>query len=68
MNPKPRGWSAKPGLKQSFRSGRLHQIDDAQSEFGWSPIRTRRGSDAASEMSCNWWDSGGYYVKQLIAK
>ncbi|XP_053533105.1 uncharacterized protein LOC128629356 [Ictalurus punctatus] len=46
------------GKQQSFRNpthfGRGHLVDDAQSEFGWSPIRTRRNSDAASEMSCAW--------------
>ncbi|KAF3686085.1 hypothetical protein EXN66_Car022545 [Channa argus] len=54
MNPKPRGWTGKQGFKHGSRWGRLHQADDAQSEFGWSPIRTRRNSDAASELSCNW--------------
>lgn len=54
MNPKPRTWTAKQGSRQGYRWGRLHQADDALSEFGWSPIRTRRNSDAASEMSCNW--------------
>ncbi|KAF3849020.1 hypothetical protein F7725_015517 [Dissostichus mawsoni] len=43
------------GSKQSYRLGRLHKAEDVQSEFGWSPIRTRRNSNAAaSEMSCNW--------------
>ncbi|CAI5667073.1 uncharacterized protein LOC100692291 [Oreochromis niloticus] len=54
MNPKPRAWAGKQSSKYGYRWGRLHQADDALSEFGWSPIRTRRGSDAASEMSCNW--------------
>ncbi|KAM7392762.1 hypothetical protein PAMA_007735 [Pampus argenteus] len=54
MNPKPRVWAGKQGSKHGYRLGRLHQAEDAQSEFGWSPIRTRRNSDAASEMSCNW--------------
>ncbi|TNM92367.1 hypothetical protein fugu_019379 [Takifugu bimaculatus] len=54
MNPKPRAWTGKPISKHGYRTGRFHQTDDAQSEFGWSPIRTRRNSDAASEMSCNW--------------
>ncbi|XP_029371411.1 endothelial differentiation-related factor 1 homolog isoform X1 [Echeneis naucrates] len=54
MNPKPRAWAGKQGSKYGYRWARLHQADDAQSEFGWSPIRTRRNSDAASEMSCNW--------------
>lgn len=54
MNPKPRAWAGKQGSKHSYRWGRLHPADDAMSEFGWSPIRTRRNSDAASEMSCNW--------------
>ncbi|KAI4897535.1 hypothetical protein NFI96_010534 [Prochilodus magdalenae] len=55
MNAKPRTWR---GKQQSFRSsarwGRGHVANDAQSEFGWSPVRTRRNSDAASEMSCAW--------------
>lgn len=55
MNPKPRAWAGKQASKHGYRSGRLHQMDDALSEYGWSPIRTRRNSDAASEMSCNWW-------------
>ncbi|KAM6900897.1 uncharacterized protein PEZ65_019104 isoform 1-T3 [Lycodopsis pacificus] len=54
MNPKPRAWAGKQSSKHGYRLGRLHQADDAQSEFGWSPIHTRRNSDAASEMSCNW--------------
>ncbi|KAG8010756.1 hypothetical protein GBF38_009953 [Nibea albiflora] len=54
MNPKVRAWAGKQGSKHGYRLGRLHQAEDAQSEFGWSPIRTRRNSDAASEMSCNW--------------
>lgn len=58
MNPKPRAWTGKPISKHGYRTGRFHQTADAQSEFGWSPIRTRRNSDAASEMSCNWWHGG----------
>ncbi|KAF7661502.1 hypothetical protein LDENG_00260470 [Lucifuga dentata] len=54
MNPKPRGWGGKQSSKHGYRWGRFHQAEDGQSEFGWSPIRTRRNSDAASEMSCNW--------------
>lgn len=54
MNPKPRAWTGKQASKHGYRMGRFHQNDDAQSEFGWSPIRTRRNSDTASEMSCNW--------------
>ncbi|MEQ2215375.1 hypothetical protein XENOCAPTIV_000259 [Xenoophorus captivus] len=54
MNPKPRAWTSRRGSRQSFRLGRLQQADDALSEFGWSPFRMRRNSDAASEMSCNW--------------
>ncbi|KAM3600403.1 uncharacterized protein V6R79_022852 [Siganus canaliculatus] len=54
MNPKPRAWAGKQSTKHGSRIGRFHQPEDAQSEFGWSPIRTRRNSDAASEMSCNW--------------
>lgn len=54
MNPKPRAWGGNKGSRYGNRWGRLHQADDAQSEFGWSPIRTRRDSDAASEMSCTW--------------
>ncbi|MED6232757.1 hypothetical protein ATANTOWER_002046 [Ataeniobius toweri] len=54
MNPKPRAWTSRRGSRQSFRLGRLQQADDALSEFGWSPVRMRRNSDAASEMSCNW--------------
>ncbi|TNN83230.1 hypothetical protein EYF80_006563 [Liparis tanakae] len=54
MNPKSRAWAGKQSSKHGYRVGRLHQAEDAQSEFGWSPIRTRRNSDAASEMSCNW--------------
>uniref|UniRef100_A0A087XX90 Uncharacterized protein n=1 Tax=Poecilia formosa TaxID=48698 RepID=A0A087XX90_POEFO len=53
MNPKPRAWTSRRGSRQSFRLGR-QQADDALSEFGWSPVRMRRNSDAASEMSCNW--------------
>ncbi|MCJ8748398.1 hypothetical protein PDJAM_G00164360 [Pangasius djambal] len=55
MNSKPRVFR---GKQRSFRNpshpGRGHLVDDAQSEFGWSPIRMRRNSDAASEMSCAW--------------
>ncbi|KAI1905072.1 hypothetical protein AGOR_G00012170 [Albula goreensis] len=54
MNPKPRAWGGKQGYRRSARWGRPCQADDAQSEFGWSPVRTRRNSDAASEMSCAW--------------
>ncbi|CDQ66589.1 unnamed protein product [Oncorhynchus mykiss] len=55
MNPKPRTWGGKQGSRHAPRWGRLHSLaDDAQSEYGWSPIRTRRNSDAASEMSCAW--------------
>ncbi|KAI9524664.1 hypothetical protein NQZ68_016673 [Dissostichus eleginoides] len=54
MNTKPRLWAGKQGSKQSYRLGRLHKAEDVQSEFGWSPIHTRRNSNAASEMSCNW--------------
>ncbi|KAM8872360.1 uncharacterized protein ACB058_004344 [Synchiropus picturatus] len=52
MNPKPRAWSGRPGSRHHM--GRRHLLDDAQSELGWSPVRTRRNSNAASEMSCNW--------------
>ncbi|XP_011479894.1 uncharacterized protein LOC105355212 [Oryzias latipes] len=54
MNPKPRTWSARPGSRRGSHWGRPHHRDDALSEFGWSPIYTRRNSDAASEVSCNW--------------
>ncbi|CAJ1070663.1 unnamed protein product [Xyrichtys novacula] len=54
MNPKPRAWAGKQSSKHGHRWGRLQQNEDAMSEYGWSPIRTRRNSDAASEMSCNW--------------
>ncbi|KAK5878866.1 hypothetical protein CesoFtcFv8_024237 [Champsocephalus esox] len=55
MNTKPRLWAGKQAAhRQSYRLGRLHKAEDVQSEFGWSPIRTRRNSNAASEMSCNW--------------
>ncbi|CAG12401.1 unnamed protein product [Tetraodon nigroviridis] len=54
MNPKPRAWTGKQASKHGYRTGRFHLNEEAQSEFGWSPIRTRRNSDAASEMSCNW--------------
>ncbi|XP_076139599.1 uncharacterized protein LOC143122691 isoform X2 [Alosa pseudoharengus] len=54
MNTKPRSFKGKRGLRQSSRWGGSHLVDDAQSEYGWSPIRTRRNSDAASEMSCAW--------------
>lgn len=54
MNPKPRAWGGKQGSRHGSRWGRLPLADDAQSEYGWSPIRTRRNSDAASEMSCAW--------------
>ncbi|KAM9307234.1 uncharacterized protein KZ484_000599 [Pholidichthys leucotaenia] len=52
MNPKPRAWTGTQSSKH--RRGHLIHIDDALSEIGWSPIRTRRNSDAASEMSCKW--------------
>lgn len=65
MNPKPRAWAGKQGSKHGYRLGRLHQAEDAQSEFGWSPIRTRRNSDAASEMSCNWWAGRLWPIDQL---
>ncbi|KAJ3605473.1 hypothetical protein NHX12_027519 [Muraenolepis orangiensis] len=55
MNPKPRTWG---GGKQGSRSyphrGRGHLADDAQSETGWAPMRSRRDSDAASEASYHW--------------
>ncbi|KAM9793328.1 uncharacterized protein ACBT44_017857 [Syngnathus typhle] len=54
MNPKPRVWSGRHASKHGFRRGRAHPADDAQSEICWLPVRTRRNSDAASEMSCNW--------------
>lgn len=65
MNPKPRAWTGKQVSKHGCRMGRFHQNNDAQLEFGWSPIRTRRNSDAASEMSCNWWCGGLGSVDQL---
>ncbi|KAL6096802.1 uncharacterized protein ACO6RY_06039 [Pungitius sinensis] len=54
MNPKPRTWTGKRSSKYGYRYGRLQQGEDAQSEYGWSPVRARANSDAASEMSCNW--------------
>ncbi|KAK9973946.1 hypothetical protein ABG768_022060 [Culter alburnus] len=55
MNAKPRSFRGKQqGRRNSARWGRSHVTDDAQSEYGWSPVRTRRNSDAASEMSCAW--------------
>nr|XP_015798311.2 uncharacterized protein LOC107374671 [Nothobranchius furzeri]XP_054600386.1 uncharacterized protein LOC107374671 [Nothobranchius furzeri] len=54
MNPKPRAWPSRHDSRRSYRFGRSHQADDVLSEFGWSPNRTRRNSDAASELSCNW--------------
>lgn len=55
MNVKPRSFRGKQqGLRNTARWGRAHLTDDAQSEYGWSPVRTRRNSDAASEMSCAW--------------
>ncbi|KAM6985724.1 uncharacterized protein FYW47_008017 [Aplochiton taeniatus] len=54
MNPKPRTWGVKQGSRHGSRWGRPSLVEDAQSEYGWSPIRTRRNSDAASEMSCAW--------------
>ncbi|KTG32717.1 hypothetical protein cypCar_00036387 [Cyprinus carpio] len=55
MNAKPRSFRVKQqGLRSTGRWGRSHVTDDAQSEYGWSPVRTRRNSDAASEMSCAW--------------
>ncbi|KPP73574.1 hypothetical protein Z043_107326 [Scleropages formosus] len=56
MNTKPRTWGSKQGSRRSAHVGPLQPApgDDAQSEFGWSPVRTRRSSDAASEMSCAW--------------
>ncbi|XP_077944277.1 uncharacterized protein LOC144388230 [Gasterosteus aculeatus] len=54
MNPKPRTWTGKQSSKHGYRSGRLHRAEDAQSECGWSPVRGRANSDAASDMSCNW--------------
>ncbi|KAG1957675.1 hypothetical protein F2P79_007624 [Pimephales promelas] len=55
MNAKPRSFRGKPlGLRGSAHWGRSHVTGDVQSEHGWSPVRTRRNSDAASEMSCAW--------------
>ncbi|CAM4533827.1 unnamed protein product [Leuciscus chuanchicus] len=55
MNAKPRSFRGKQqGLRGSAHWGRSHVTDDVQSEYGWSPVRTRRNSDAASEMSCAW--------------
>lgn len=55
MNAKPRSFRVKEqGLRSTGRWGRCHVTDDAQSAYGWSPVRTRRNSDAASEMSCAW--------------
>ncbi|KTG37799.1 hypothetical protein cypCar_00045892 [Cyprinus carpio] len=55
MNAKPRSFRVKQqGLRSAGRWGHCHVTDDAQSEYGWSPVRTRRNSDAASEMSCAW--------------
>lgn len=54
MNPKRGSWTGKRSSKHSYRWGRSHQKNDTMSEVGWSPIHTRRNSDAASEMSCNW--------------
>ncbi|KAK7896565.1 hypothetical protein WMY93_021890 [Mugilogobius chulae] len=50
-NPKSSVWSGKHGSKHSYQRSRFPQNND---DYSWSPIRTRRNSDAASEMSCNW--------------
>ncbi|MGH0148961.1 UNVERIFIED_CONTAM: hypothetical protein FKN15_013921 [Acipenser sinensis] len=52
MNTKPRRWNTKQASKRSNRWPKPLLGDDVQSELGWSPVRTRRNSDAASEMSC----------------
>ncbi|XP_007900964.2 uncharacterized protein LOC103184639 [Callorhinchus milii] len=53
MNTKPRVWN-KPNSKRYSRWTSPGYADDTRSEVGWSPARTRRNSDAASEMSCAW--------------
>ncbi|XP_041095045.1 uncharacterized protein LOC121307038 isoform X3 [Polyodon spathula] len=54
MNTKPRSWKTKQTSKRYNRWPKPLLGDDVQSELGWSPVRTRRNSDAASEMSCAW--------------
>lgn len=54
MNTKPRIWNNKQSTKRYSRWPKLTNTDDTRSEIGWSPTRTRRNSDAASEMSCAW--------------
>ncbi|XP_078502697.1 uncharacterized protein LOC144761112 [Lissotriton helveticus] len=54
MNTKPRVWSPKRDPKRYQRWTRPVFNDDTHSELGWSPFRSRRNSDTASEMSCAW--------------
>uniref|UniRef100_H3B5F4 Uncharacterized protein n=1 Tax=Latimeria chalumnae TaxID=7897 RepID=H3B5F4_LATCH len=54
MNTKLRIWNPKHSTGRYSRWARPGYTDDARSEAGWSPVRTRRNSDAASEMSCAW--------------
>ncbi|XP_078406297.1 uncharacterized protein LOC144685547 [Cetorhinus maximus] len=54
MNTKPRIWNNKQSSKRYSRWPKSMYTDDTRSEVGWSPVRTRRNSDAASEMSCAW--------------
>ncbi|XP_039618649.1 uncharacterized protein LOC120535117 [Polypterus senegalus] len=54
MNTKPRTWKRKQHGKQHHNWQRPLAAGDALTEFGWSPVHTRRNSDAASEMSCAW--------------
>ncbi|KAA0716226.1 hypothetical protein E1301_Tti022873 [Triplophysa tibetana] len=55
MSVKPRSFKGKQqALRNTPRWGQARLTDDAQSEYGWSPVRSRRNSDAASEMSCAW--------------
>lgn len=55
MNARPRSFRAKAqGVRSPAHWSRKRVTDDSQSEQGWNPSNRRRGSDAASEMSCAW--------------
>ncbi|KAM4662636.1 uncharacterized protein O3C94_011080 [Discoglossus pictus] len=54
MNTKPKLWGNKRGAKKYQHAPRPQFCDDTQSELGWNPLRPRRNSDTASELSCAW--------------
>ncbi|MEE6513992.1 hypothetical protein FKM82_021912 [Ascaphus truei] len=54
MNTKLRMCVTQRSSRRNQYSMQPQFCDDTQSGLGWNPVRPRRNSDAASEMSCAW--------------